>query len=179
MKQEKSKLFGKSLTKVRSLLPGSMKNKNKSQPESSPNPIPTGANDPGALIQQGPSITAASTVVAVVESPAPAVEDVRGALSSDEKDERDITLAKGRLNKAGEDLKNKIPPDILGSTNFEIKASADISSLADNIGLALVMMMDRRCIEKSRQTHFQGLVTEWAKKTIPFIETGLTVANVN
>jgi hypothetical protein len=177
MKQENSKLFGKSLTKVRSLLPGSKKNKKKSHPESPPNPIPT--NDP-ALIQPGPSsITAPSTAVAVVESAAPAAEDVRGALNSDEEDERGVALAKGRLNKAGEELKNKIPPDILGSTNFEIRASADINSLADNIGLALVTMMDRRSIEKSRQTHFQGMVTEWAKKTIPFIETGLTVANVN
>jgi len=155
-----------------------MKSKNKSQLEPPPHPIPTGANDP-ALIQQQPSIAVPSNAVAVVESAAPAVEAVRGALNSDEEDERGIALAKGRLNKAGEDLKNKIPPDIQGCTNFEIKASADINSLADNISLALVTMMDRRCIEKSKQTHFQGLVTEWAKKTIPFIETGLTVANVN
>jgi len=177
MKQDKSKPSGKRM-KFRSLLPGSMKSKNKSHLEPPPNPIPTGANDP-ALIQQRPTIAVPSNAVAVVESAAPAVEAVRGALNSDEEDERGIALAKGRLNRAGEDLKNKIPPDILGSTNFEIKASADINSLADNIGLALVTMMDRRSIEKSRQKHFLGLVTEWAKKTIPFIETGLTVANVN
>jgi hypothetical protein len=178
MEQEKSKPSGNRRTKFGLFLPGFRKNtENKSHPGSPPNLIQTGASDP-AFIQQGPSIATASTAVALVESAAPAVEDFRGALNSDDDEERRIVLAKSWLNKAGEDLKNNIPPDILGSTNFEIKASADINSLADNIGLALVTMLDRRSIEKSRQTHFQGLVIEWAKKTIPFIETGLTVANV-
>jgi hypothetical protein len=89
-----------------------------------------------------------------------------------------VALAKEALNKAGKKLAEKIPQDSRGDMNFEIKASADIDTLAGNIGSVLVTMMGDRKVDKSKQTHIQELVTEWAKKTIPFVETGLTVANV-
>jgi hypothetical protein len=89
-----------------------------------------------------------------------------------------VALAKEVLNKSGKVLGDKIPQDARGDMNFEIKASADIDTLADNIGSVLVRMMGDRQVEQSKQTHVQGLVKEWAKKTIPFVETGLTVANV-
>jgi hypothetical protein len=89
-----------------------------------------------------------------------------------------IALANARLDEAGEKLKQKIPEDILASSTFKIKASADINSLADNIGAALVTMMDQRKIEKAKQSKVKTMITEWAKKTLPFVEKGLTLADV-
>jgi hypothetical protein len=91
---------------------------------------------------------------------------------------RSVVLAKERLHEAGEKLKKNIPQNSLEGVDFEIKASADVDAFAHNIGSALVAMMEKRKIEKSKQSHALGLVTEWAKKTIPFVETGLTIANV-
>jgi len=178
MKKRSSKLSGKKT--LGRLVPGFLKSTERSHPGEPPNLIPTGAPDP-ALAQPGPStvMTAPSTAATFIASTPTAVEHSGAVLDRDGEEEREPpALAKSKLNKAGEDLKKKIPADFLGSMSFEIKASADITTLADSIGSALVMMMDRRSVGKSRQTHFQGLVTEWAKKTIPFIETGLTAANV-
>ena len=90
-----------------------------------------------------------------------------------------VVIAQDRLNNAGQRLKKKLPADLLGSGDFEIRASADVNSLADNIGATLVTFMDQRKIEQSVQSRARNLITEWAKKTIPFIETGLTIANVS
>jgi hypothetical protein len=90
-----------------------------------------------------------------------------------------VALAKERLDKAGEELRKKIPQGFLEGADFEIKASADINSLADNVGGALVAMMELRKIKKSKQSRARGFVTEWAKKTIPLVGTGLTVVNVH
>jgi hypothetical protein len=86
--------------------------------------------------------------------------------------------AVNKLNEAVEKLKQKIPQDILTSSTFEIKPSADINSLANNIGSALVTMMEQRNIEKAKQSNVKMMITEWAKKAIPFVEKGLTIANV-
>lgn len=177
MKQQSSKPSGKK-THFRRLIPRFLKTKEHSHPEPPPNP--GGTTDP-ALMQQRPSSDtgAPSTAVALVDSASSNVENPNVVLNGEEEEERKpLARAKNRLNTAANNLKKKIPADILGSTNFEIKASADITSVAESIGSALVTMMDLRSIEKSRQSHFQGLVTEWAKKTIPFLETGLTAANV-
>jgi hypothetical protein len=89
-----------------------------------------------------------------------------------------VALANLVLDTAAEKLKKKIPTETWGITSFDIKPSADITSLAENIGTTLVTLMDKRNVEKSKQTRVQGMVREWAKKTIPFVETGLTIANV-
>src|SRR5277367_1691009 len=116
MNQESSKPSGRR-TNFRRFLPGLLKNtKHKSQAEPPPNPVPTSGSDP-TLIHQGLSTAAPSTAVALVESAAPAVEDFGDALDGEGEEEDNlgtsIALAKRRLNKAGERLKNKIPPDIL------------------------------------------------------------------
>ena len=133
-----------------------------------------------AVDNEGLSATAPSTP-SPVENIVSAVEGSSEAISEDEEGGKlptTIATANDRLDKAAEKFKTKMTKEILGSTNFEIKASADISSLAENIGVTLVTMMDKRKVEKSKQTHVQSMVTEWVKKTIPFVETGLTVANV-
>jgi len=89
-----------------------------------------------------------------------------------------VAIAQDRLNKAGEKLKKKLPADLLASGDFQIKVSADVNSVADNIGSTLHIFMEQRDVEKSEQSHARDFITEWAKKTIPYIETGTTIANV-
>jgi len=89
-----------------------------------------------------------------------------------------VAIAQDRLNKAGEKLKKKLPADLLASGDFQIKVSADVNSVADNIGSTLDIFMEQRDVEKSEQSHAREFITEWAKKTIPYIETGTTIANV-
>jgi hypothetical protein len=183
MTQESSKSSGK----FRRFLSGFKKNaerKARVQPPLAPLPaseIPTTADT--ALVQQGPSAPATSTAITLVGPIAPDAPELEEAVNSGGAEEElvlpaNIALAKDVLNKAGKKLADKIPQDARREMKFEIKASADINTLADNIGSVLVTMMADRQVEKSKQTHVQGLVTEWAKKTIPFVETGLTVANV-
>jgi hypothetical protein len=108
----------------------------------------------------------------------PAAQDHEDAITKEEKLPRTVAVANTYLNEAVEKLKQKIPQDILASSTFEIKPSADINSLANNIGSALVTMMEQRNIEKAKQSNVKMMITEWAKKTIPFVEKGLTIANV-
>jgi hypothetical protein len=131
-----------------------------------------GQSRPPTVGQQGLSSAAPSTESA---------QDSRRSFSQEEEDEKLPTTAAVAnlvLETAAENLKGKIPAEILGITSFDIKPSADISSLAQNLGTTLVTLMDKRNVEKSKQTHVQEMVTEWAKKTIPFVETGLAIANV-
>jgi len=105
-------------------------------------------------------------------------EVLSGADADPEKLPTSVAIAQDRLNKAGEKLKKKLPADLLASGDFEIKVSADVNSVADNIGSTLDTFMEQRDVEKSEQSHAREFITEWAKKTIPYIETGTTIANV-
>ena len=127
----------------------------------------------------GPGSASSSSTAPATVGPA-SVDQVEGVMESvgEESLSTSLAIAKAQLNKAGENLKKEIPEEFLGNANFEIKASADIVSLGDNIGSALVTMMDQRNVEKSKQSLARRFVTQWARKTIPYIETGLTVANV-
>jgi hypothetical protein len=136
------------------------------------------AGSPPLADKQTPNPAASSTVI--IGEPAIAeVEEVLG-VNEEEKLPANIALAKDRLNKAREELKKKIPADIIETcTNFEIRASVDLNCLAHNIGSALVMMMQKQKIRELKHTsHALDLVKEWAKKTIPFVETGLNLASV-
>jgi hypothetical protein len=184
MTQESSKSSGKK-GKFRRFLSGFKKDaERKSHGQPQPQPLPSSespsASSP-ASVPQGPSPEAPSIPVTLAVPAGPEIAKVEGASRGGEGEEglpANIALAKDVLNKAGKKLSDKIPEDVRRDMNFEIKASADIDTLADNIGSVLVTMMADRQVEQSKQTHVQGLVTEWAKKTIPFVETGLTVANV-
>jgi hypothetical protein len=177
MAQESSKSSGK----FRRFLSGFKKDAER-KPRGQPHPEPLPTSEPSAtatpeVVQQGPRAAAPSTIAAPVRPTAPDAE-LEGVVNSGEEGlPANVALAKDVLNKAGKKLAETIPQDARGDMNFEIKASADIDTLADNISSVLASMIADR-IEKSKQTHVQELVTEWAKKTIPFVETGLTVANV-
>lgn len=142
----------------------------------SPTYVPTSQ---ALSLKHRPKPTAASAV-AIVELAVPTPQTHEDAVNDDEEGKlpTSIAIANARLNEAGENLKQKIPEDILASSTFEIKPSADINSLANNIGSALVTMMDQRNIEKAKQSKVKTMITEWAKKTIPFVEKGLTIADV-
>jgi hypothetical protein len=120
-----------------------------------------------------PTQSATDPVTAAIENNDTANTDMEGEMPP-----KDVAFAQKRLNEAAAKLEKNISAELLASRNFEIKGSADVNSLANNIGSALVMIMEQRDVEKPKQSHARDLVTEWAKKTIPFIETGLTVTNV-
>jgi hypothetical protein len=162
--------------------------KRKEKPKASPIPIP--AADASVVVRP----SAIAPVVPVNDSsqpqtsgplelvvPASETQTLKGSTPTDqtesataEVENKDTTgaeilptsvaLAKERLNKAGEKLRKKIPQSILEGADFEIKASADVTSLADNIGSALVTMMDQRKVEKSKQSRARGFVVEWPRK---------------
>jgi len=162
--------------------------KRKSHNEVLPKPVPAGHVPnavPSIVDDQGVNATACSPPTEPPlkprTEPASTAVGTKAAVNTDAGEEKlpiDVATAQERLNKAGEKLEKKLPADLLASSDFKIKASADVNSLADNIGSALVTFMEQRDVEKSEQSHARNLITEWVKKTIPFIETGLTIANV-
>jgi hypothetical protein len=155
---------------------------NPSNDQISPEPVPADgcltANKPD-IGTHGPDSASSSSIAPATVRPA-SEDQAEGVMESvgEESLSTSLAIAKAQLNKAGENLKKNMPKEFLGNAIFEIKASADIISLGDNIELALVTMMDQRNVEKSKQSLARSFVTQWARKTIPYIETGLTVANV-
>lgn len=152
--------------------------------DQNPNSDAPPASD-SAVIKPGPSTEPPSTVPPVDSITSSAEAETRGKASGkdgedvqkEEKLPASVALAKDRLNKAAEELQKKLPEDIERSTILEVEGGADINSLADDISSALVKMMEQRNVERSMEP-VQGFVIEWAKKTIPFIQMGLTIVKV-
>jgi len=147
------------------------------------------------LASQSPSLSADSSRIRSEGPPTvppgdssditPSVSDVKtpelGRAEEGVKEERlpvSVTLAKEKLNKSAEELNKKIPKAFQESTTFEVEGSGDVISLADNIGAALVELMAQRNVEKSKQGKVQTFAVEWAKKTVPFAQDGLSIAKV-
>jgi hypothetical protein len=149
-----------------------------------PEPVPDGHvpnTDPSIVDNQGANTTARSPPTEPPTEPAATSVQKKAAVNTDADREElptSVVIAQDRLKKAEEKLEKKLSADLLRSGDFEIKASTNINTLADNIGSTLVTLMEQRNIEKSEQSHARDLITECAKKTIPFIETGLTIAEV-
>jgi hypothetical protein len=153
---------------------------------SSESPMPAGDTrvaSPRATDQQGPSVAGPSgaTTGHPAANPHPAdPSEPRPAHASQKEQKEDenlppnITLAKARLNDAQEKLKKRLSQD------FHVETDADIESLTANIGSALAKVTTERNPAKSEQQHAQvdRLVKEWTKKTLPFVEIGLQLANV-
>jgi len=166
-------------TRLSSFLRGSRKNTDRNDHSEIPPTIKSPSADALVADEQRSCATVPSAPVQV-ETNAPASEDHGDALNFDgeEKLPASLVLVKQLLKKAGEELEKQLPLDIRASTKFEVKASADINALAESIGSTLEVMMDRSNVEKSKQKPAVRLLTEWAKKALPFVETGITVANV-
>jgi hypothetical protein len=107
--------------------------------------------------------------------PAAPTEESKDSTAADHKETLPPSVAHAieRLNKAAQRLQNNLPEDISKGANFKVEGSRDINSLADNIGSALVKMMEQRQVEESKQSHARSVVVEWAKKTIPFVKVFL------
>ena len=152
-------------------------------PELAPANVP---NVSPSIADQGVNATARTPATQTPTELTEPVATGRGAesaafLNTDvdlEKLPKNVAIAHDRLNKAGEKLKKTLPADLLAIGDFEIKMSADVNSVADNIGSTLDTFMEQRHVEESEQSHARELITEWAKKTIPFIETGVSIAKV-
>lgn len=191
-------------SKFRRFLPSGLKSKKEKQKASSAqtvapdasvfdgsaasSPFPP-ADDPGELRPSAPLLPVAEIRTAGKSSPstdqtepaAPAVESNDPPSEVDQEQilpttSQRVDLAEKRLEKAGKKLEKIITQK--DSAEFEIKASADINTLAENIGAALVSLMEHRKVAESKQSQARSFVVEWAKKTIPFVDTGLTIANV-
>jgi hypothetical protein len=177
---KKRSKFGRFLSGIKQSQHGTDR-KSPAQVRSEPLPVPLipNAGGPTPNDQEGNAISC-STPTEPLADPAAAVVETHPTAADAKQEElpASIAIAQDRLDKAGENLKKKLPADLLASVHFEVKASADINSLADDLGSALVAMLEQANVKKTEQSHARTLVTEWAKKTIPFVETGLTVANV-
>jgi hypothetical protein len=154
---------------------------------SSPSPPADGPKGLQPSAPLGAIVPVAETQTAGKSSSTDQTEPVASAVESNdppsEVDQEEIlptsqrvALAEKRLKKAGNKLEKIITQK--DSAEFEIKASADINTLAENIGAALVSLMEHRKVAESKQSQARSFVVEWAKKTIPFVDTGLTIANV-
>jgi hypothetical protein len=91
------------------------------------------------------------------------------------------TEAEKRLKKAAEELQKLIPADIAQSEDLEIKTikgCADINSLADRVGSAVVKVMEHRRMEIEKQPAVQKLLKSWVKNVLPFVHQGLSIAKV-
>jgi hypothetical protein len=91
------------------------------------------------------------------------------------------TEAEKRLKKAAKELQKLIPADIAQSEDLEIKTikgCADINSLADKVGSAVVKVMEHRSMEIEKQPAVQKLLKSWVKNVLPFVHQGLSIAKV-
>jgi hypothetical protein len=89
--------------------------------------------------------------------------------------------AAAQSKKAAEELKKLIPADIAQSEDLEIKTikgCADINSLADRVGSAVVKVMEHRRMEIEKQPAVQKLLKSWVKNVLPFVHQGLSIAKV-
>jgi hypothetical protein len=159
------------------------------QKESTPSqPHPPGkspsSHDPAAA-QAGPNKSPHSSVskrdvAAGTEKKDLETSPPRGAEKKEEENELPTNVAQAidKLNKSAEKLKDSLPKTMIQeSATFKVDGGADINALADNVGSTLVALMSAQD-SKSKQKA-QSLLVEWAKKAIPFIQPGLSVASVS
>jgi hypothetical protein len=86
------------------------------------------------------------------------------------------------LREAAENLKKELQKSGMDSSGFEfelIHGSYDMNTLAYNLERCLGAIMDNSNVSLSNQNAVKTFVKEWAKKSIPFIEKGLTAAEVH
>jgi hypothetical protein len=92
-----------------------------------------------------------------------------------------LETAVSKLKKTAAKLGQLLPEDL---RNGEIKMDSirgysDLNTLADNVSAVMETMMDQRStIEESKKRTAKTFLKTWAKKALPFIEQGLSVATV-
>jgi hypothetical protein len=147
-----------------------------------------GNHDAGRATQPAASSTAApagtdndASAVQVAQSTENDSEPPIQSLDGDADPPKTATEAEKRLKKAAEELQKLIPADIAQSEDLEIKTikgCADINSLADKVGSAVVKVMEHRSMEIAKQPAVQKLLKSWVKNVLPFVHQGLSIAKV-
>jgi len=85
------------------------------------------------------------------------------------------------LREAAKKLKERIEKSGIDSTQFgldPIHGSYDINSLAGSLELALDKLMEKTKVPDATQNVAKAFTKEWAKKSLPFLEKGLSTAQV-
>ena len=85
------------------------------------------------------------------------------------------------LREAAKKLKERIEKSGIDSTQFgldPIHGSYDINSLARSLELALDKLMEKTKVPDATQNVAKAFTKEWAKKSLPFLEKGLSTAQV-
>jgi hypothetical protein len=91
------------------------------------------------------------------------------------------SAAEKALSEAAESLKTKIQNCGMEASEFELKpirGSYDMNSISHSLDLCLGAIMDKADVPVSNQNVVKTFAKEWGKKSIPFIEKGLDVAEV-
>lgn len=97
-------------------------------------------------------------------------------VSKNERLPESVALAQKILDKAVDNLKKKLPPDIELRSKLVIKGSADLKSLSQNVTAELLKMITKEEIKESKE--IVNFVLSWAQKILPFVQQGLSIANV-
>lgn len=116
-------------------------------------------------------------VVTAQQSPVSGEKNGSQGITSDS----EVSPAEARLQEAAAKLKSKLMMDLLHEVNMDfgpIQGHSDINSVAQQIGTAVVALMDQRHIAKSKQGPAKTFVQTWVKKALPFIQDGLSAAKV-
>ena len=91
------------------------------------------------------------------------------------------THAETTLNEAAEKLQKKLPEEVQQDERFRIKpihGSADINAVSDSLQRSIGHLMDQQEVPEQKQLLVKALTNNWVKKAIPFIHSGLSVAEV-
>ena len=94
-----------------------------------------------------------------------------------------LERAQKKLKEAAEKLKSKIPSNmILKEEQLKtdsVKGCADVNCIAEHMGLAIESLMHERSRDdESDKGTVKELVKRLVKKSLPFVEPGLTIAQV-
>jgi len=89
--------------------------------------------------------------------------------------------AETTLKEAAEKLQKKLPEEVQQDERFRIKpihGSADINAVSDSLQRSIGRLMDQQEVPEQKQILVKALTNNWVKKAIPFIHSGLSVAEV-
>jgi hypothetical protein len=93
-----------------------------------------------------------------------------------------LAHAEATLKEAAENLQKKLPKGIKEDERFQIKpihGSADINMLSESLERSIGGLMDQEAVPERKQTLVKILTNNWVKKAIPFIHSGLSVAEAS
>jgi hypothetical protein len=119
-----------------------------------------------------------------MSSPAPQTQEkvpAKAAPETSTKGPPILERAQKALDKAATRLKGLLPEDILKNEQVKmdsIPGSADVSSLAENIGSVVDLLMREGSDDDTDTLAVQHLIKGWVKKALPFIHSGLKAAKV-